>query len=67
MNVLIKTSDGAVSLQVDRIEDVLEITPDSVERPPDTLQGEIRTLISGACKLKDRLLLLLDTQRTIEL
>lgn len=67
MNVLIKTADGAVSLQVDQIEDVLEVPEEGVERPPETLQGEVRTLITGACKLKDRLLLLLDTTRTIEL
>lgn len=67
MNVLIKTPDGAVSLQVDQIEDVLEVPPEGVEHPPETLQGEVRTLITGACKLKSRLLLLLDTSKTIEL
>lgn len=67
MNVLIKTPEGAVSLLVDQIEDVLEVPAEGVERPPETLQGEVRTLITGACKLKDRLLLLLDTQKTIEL
>ena len=66
MNVLIKTPDGAVSLLVDQIEDVLEVSPESIERPPDTLQGELRTLITGACKLKERLLLLLDTDQAIE-
>jgi purine-binding chemotaxis protein CheW len=67
MNVLIKTPEGAVSLLVDQIEDVLEVPAEGVERPPETLQGEVRDLITGACKLKDRLLLLLDTQKTIEL
>lgn len=67
MNVLIKTSDGAVSLLVDRIEDVLEVASESIERPPETLRGEVREFISGACKLKERLLLLLDTDRVMEL
>lgn len=67
MNVLIKTPEGAVSLLVDQIEDVLEVPEEGVERPPETLQGEVRSIITGACKLKDRLLLLLDTQKTIEL
>ncbi len=66
MNVLIKTPEGAVSLLVDQIEDVLEVSPDSIERPPETLQGELRALITGACKLKHRLLLLLDTEQAID-
>lgn len=67
MNVLITTPEGAVSLLVDQIEDVLEVPAEGVERPPETLQGQVRVLITGACKLKDRLLLLLDTTKTIEL
>lgn len=66
MNVLITTPDGAVSLVVDQIEDVLEVPSELIERPPETLQGEIRELIQGACKLKDRLLLLLDTEKAID-
>ncbi len=67
MNVLIKTPDGAISLLVDQIEDVLEVSAESIELPPETLQGDVRELITGACKLKDRLLLLLDTGKTIDL
>jgi purine-binding chemotaxis protein CheW len=67
MNVLIKTPEGAVSLLVDQIEDVLEVSNDAIEQPPETLQGDIRDLITGAFKLKDRLLLLLHTERTLEL
>ena len=67
MNVLIKTADGAVSLLVDRIEDVMEVAADTIEKPPETLRGEVRQFISGACKLKARLLLLLDTERVMDL
>ena len=35
------------------------------ERPPETLQGTARELIRGAYKLQDRLLLILDTERTV--
>ena len=66
MNVLVSTPDGAVSLLVDQIEDVIEVSPELIELPPETLQGELRKLICGACKLKDRLLLLLDTERAVE-
>lgn len=67
MNVLVATSEGAVSLLVDRIEDVLEVPFDAIEPPPPTLQGELRELIAGACKLKGRLLLLLNTERALDL
>jgi purine-binding chemotaxis protein CheW len=37
------------------------------ERPPETLKGTARELIRGAYKLEDRLLLILDTERTVSL
>jgi purine-binding chemotaxis protein CheW len=63
MNVVMRTDDGAVSLIVDEIGDVIEVTTDTWERVPDTLQGESRTLIKGVYKLQDQLLLILDTSR----
>jgi purine-binding chemotaxis protein CheW len=65
MNVVIRYEDGAVSLLVDEIGDVLEVEESSFERPPDTLQGTARELIRGAYKLKDRLLLALNIDRVL--
>jgi purine-binding chemotaxis protein CheW len=65
VNVIVQTDDGAVSLLVDDIGDVLEASEKLFERPPETLQGSARELIQGAYKLKDRLLLILDTERTV--
>ena len=67
MNVVVRSEDGAVSLLVDTIGDVLEIQDDIHERPPETLTGIARELIKGVYKLKDRLLLVLDTERAINL
>src|SRR5258708_984134 len=67
MNVVIRTDDGPVSLLVDEIGDVLEVDSDAFERPPETLHGTARELIRGAYKLKDRLLLTLDTDKTLQL
>ena len=47
MNVVIRTDDGAVSLLVDQIGDVLEVDADSYERPPETLSGIARQLVLG--------------------
>jgi purine-binding chemotaxis protein CheW len=65
VNVVVRTDDGAVSLLVDEIGDVLEVPEKLFERPPETLKGPSRDLILGAYKLTDRLLLILDTERTV--
>lgn len=67
MNVVIRTSDGPISLLVDEIGDVMEVDRDRFEQPPETLQGEQRALICGAFKLDDRLLLILDTDKVVHL
>ena len=65
MNVVLRTDEGAVSLLVDEIGDVVEIQDEAYERPPETLQGVARELVTGVYKLKDRLLLILDTERAV--
>ena len=67
MNVVVRSDDGAVSLLVDEIGDVVEIQDDIYERPPETLQGVARELVQGVYKLKERLLLILDTEKTVTL
>lgn len=67
MNVVVRTEEGPMSLLVDEIGDVLEVEEEWFERPPETLHGIARDLIRGAYKLKDRLLLLLDTARAVQL
>jgi len=67
INVVVRTADGAVSLLVDEIGDVIEVDETTFERPPDTLGDDARALIRGAYKLKGRLLLVLDAARTIDL
>jgi purine-binding chemotaxis protein CheW len=67
MNVIIRTDDGPVSLLVDQIGDVLEVSEDDFERRPDTVKGVARELITGAYKLEDKLLLVLDTEKAIDI
>ena len=64
LNVVVRTDDGAVSLLVDEIGDVVEIDAESFERVPETVTGMARELILGVYKLPTRLLLILDTERT---
>ena len=66
MNVVVRSSDGAVSFLVDEIGDVVEVDEEEFERPPETLCGTARELIRGAFKMKERLLLLLDTEKALQ-
>jgi len=66
MNVVMRTEDGGVSLQVDEIGDVVEVSEESSEEVPPTLQGVARELIKSACKLQDRLLLVLDIEKSCQ-
>jgi purine-binding chemotaxis protein CheW len=66
MNVVVRTDDGVVSLLADEIGDVLHLDAELYEPPPETLSSEARQLITGVFKLKERLLLLLDTEKTVE-
>lgn len=66
MNIVVRTSDGAVSLLVDEIGDVLDTDAATYEQTPENLDESARQLIRGVYKLKDRLLLVLDTERAVE-
>jgi purine-binding chemotaxis protein CheW len=65
VNVVVETDDGAVSLLVDEIGDVLDVPEAAFEPPPEALRGPARDLIRGAYKLDGRLLLVLDTDRAV--
>jgi purine-binding chemotaxis protein CheW len=58
--------DEAVSLLVDEIGDVYEVEEEAFERPPETLKGVAHDLIRGVYKLEDRLLLVLDTEKALQ-
>jgi purine-binding chemotaxis protein CheW len=67
MNVVVRTDDGALSLLVDEIGDVIEVEEKTFEQPPETLKGMAREMIRGVHKLPERLLLLLDTARVVDM
>jgi purine-binding chemotaxis protein CheW len=66
MNMVVRTADGAVSLLVDEIGDVLEMDAASCEPTPENLDPAARELIRGVYKLKGQLLLILDAERTVD-
>ncbi len=67
MNIVVRTSTGELSLLVDAIGDVVDVDEATFEGPPETLDGVARELIVGAYKLEGKLLLVLDTDRAVQL
>jgi purine-binding chemotaxis protein CheW len=67
MNVVVRSDDGAVSLMVDSIGEVIEVEESSFERPPETLRGKVRSMILGVHKLDDRLLHVLDIPKACQI
>lgn len=65
MNMVVGSEEGAVSLLVDEIGDVVEVGSEAFEPPPDNIDQATRDLVTGVFKLKDRLLLVLDTSRAM--
>lgn len=66
MNVVARTEDGVVSLLVDEIGDVVEVSPASFEAAPETLQGAARRMTRGVYKLEGRLLHCLDLAAVLQ-
>lgn len=65
VNMVVRSDDGAVSLLVDEIGDVLEVPAGSYEAPPDNMPREQREMIDSVYKLDGRLLLVLNTERVL--
>lgn len=65
VNLILYTDDGCTSLLVDDVGEVLEVDETTFEPPPETLQGRPRELIRGAYKLDNRLMHVLDVERTL--
>jgi purine-binding chemotaxis protein CheW len=67
MNVVIRHNDGAVSFLVDEIGDVLEVEEESFELAPGTVSLQARELIQGVYKLKNTILIVLHTEKVLDL
>ena len=67
MNTVIRTEDGAISLLVDEIGDVVEVDDETFEAPPDNVDPAARDMLRGVYKLKDRLLLILNTEKAVDI
>jgi purine-binding chemotaxis protein CheW len=61
--LVIETSGGCFGLLVDSVVEVLTVSAADFEPNPSTLDDSRKNLFSGAYKLKNKLLVLLDPER----
>jgi len=67
MMIVVRTSEGPMNLVVDRIGNVIDVDPQQFEKPTETLKPGVQLATTHVCKLEDHLLLVLDTEKIIEL
>jgi purine-binding chemotaxis protein CheW len=65
MNLVMRIDDTAVSLLVDQIGDVLEVSCELFEQVPVNVERDYREVIQGVYKLEGRLLLSLDSEKLL--
>ena len=66
VNVVVRVDDEPVSLLVDEIGGVLEVSQVPFEQTPSIVDDRVRDLLLGAYTLPDRLLLALNAKRVLE-
>jgi purine-binding chemotaxis protein CheW len=63
MHIVVRTADGVVSLMVDAIGDVVDVSEAHLAPTPATLDSPLAELVRGIFALEDDLLLWLDEER----
>ena len=67
VNVVVNTEGNVVtSLMVDEIGDVIELSEDKCETPPDTLDAGLKGLIQEVYKMEKELVLVLDVDQVVQ-
>jgi purine-binding chemotaxis protein CheW len=65
MNVVVRHDGVEISLVVDRIDDVIHVAKNAIERPPDTLNRSLKRFIRGVVQMAGELLLILDVHAVL--
>jgi purine-binding chemotaxis protein CheW len=67
MNLIVSLSDGAASLVVDSVGDVISVDPKRYKPKPSTLAAPLREMVSGVYQLEHGLLLHINAEAAVEL
>jgi purine-binding chemotaxis protein CheW len=63
--VVVEAGTKVIGLLVDAVSQVIKVSPDVVERAPEEVLEVDTDYITGVCKLKNRLVILIDLERLI--
>ncbi|GAX90545.1 chemotaxis protein CheW [Effusibacillus lacus] len=63
--IIVATDEMEVGLIVDSANDVIDISTDSIEPPPEVVGGIRAAYLEGVAKLQDRLLILLNLDKVL--
>lgn len=67
MGVIVEIRDELFSLQVDKVEDVLTIDLDDIERSPVTLNPVWHYVCAGVYQIKDKIMIVVDPEKILDL
>ena len=63
--VVVKNEDERIGLIVDVVKEVSDVDADSVEEPPEIVKGISNKYLRGIIKLKDDIIILIDSQKIL--
>ena len=64
--VVVKSGEERIGLLVDGVDDVIEVDIEAVEPPPSNVKGVSSEFFEGVLKLKNALLMILNTAKILE-
>src|SRR5271170_972754 len=67
MMIVVRTSEGQMNLVVENIGGVRDVDSALLEKPTETLKPGLRAVTMHLCKIEGNLLLVLDTEKIIQL
>lgn len=65
VNVIYASEEGPVDLLAEHVGDVLTLEEDTWEAAPESLKGNMKEVVLGVHKLKDKLLFVLDPAKVV--
>ncbi len=65
--VVVRTGEGLISLLIDQVGEILDVDSSLFEEPSETLKPALLEVTTHVCRLDDRLLLVLDTEKVLTL
>jgi purine-binding chemotaxis protein CheW len=67
MMMVVKTKEGPMNLLVEKIGGVVDVDSGLFEQPTETLKPGVRAVTTHVCKLEEQLLLVLDTEKLVQI